>query len=51
MWKYTCCPDFSPTSFTFALVIILIVVYIVTLIASGVKYGELNKFFFLGATF
>ena len=51
MWKYTCCPDFNYKSFTFALVIILIAVYVIEVITSRISNGHLNKYFFLGAEF
>jgi len=48
MWKFTFCPQFKWMSFTFFMVNLNLLVWIITLVFSGINYGGMNQLVFLG---
>lgn len=48
MWKFTFCPQFRVVSFTFFMVNANLLIWILTLIFSGINYGGMNDLVFLG---
>ncbi len=48
MWKTTFCPNFTMCSFTFLIILLQLIFFVITLIHTAFMENGLNDMFFLG---